>query len=232
MADYNNIPASDQTANRNNWQIMKEQGGVRAIPMNQQMDMLKASGNMRQELQQKIHPGFAKGGPALNVNPKTFTSVVSGPTNGQSWSHEPKSQAWEKPPQFTKLEEAMHFLMDQLTDTEHLKPLLAIMEAGMPIEAIARTILFTGFSSGKWTPDLGMLMYKPLVLSLIAIAHRAGLKNTPITMKESMTDHLKNKTGTYAMFKKFKGEDIGTLNEPEKQLPSLRANNGFFTRQA
>src|SRR5712664_3268837 len=97
------------------------------------------------------------------------------PIPGSSLTKEHGSMPYEKPPQFTKLPDAVNHLMDQLTEPMYMKQLLQLMDAGIAIEAIARTLLFTGFTLGKWTVDLGMLMYKPIMLALIAIAHRAGL---------------------------------------------------------
>lgn len=147
----------------------------------------------------------------MNKNPSLTSQMFSGPTPGQSLTHEPKSQPWEKPPQFTQLSDAMNFLMEQITQPIHLKQMLAIMDAGMPIEAIARTIIFSGFSLGKWNPDLGMLMYKPTMLSLIALAHRAGLKDTPVVMPSSLDKHIKNRSGMHAM--------AGSMNQEDKPIP-------------
>lgn len=162
-------------------------------------------------------------------NPALTSQMFSGPIPGQSLTHEPRSMPYEKPPQFTKLSEAMNFLMDQLTQPVHLKKMLALMGAGMPIEAIARTILFSGFSLGKWSPDLGLLMYKPTMLSLISLAHRAGLKDTPVVMPSSLDKYIKNRTGMHAM--------AGSMNEnPEDKpiaIPSrdmLKRTSGFAKR--
>lgn len=122
---------------------------------------------------------------AIKQDPR-MGAVFSAPIPGQSWTHAPKSVPWEKPPKFTKLKETMTWLMDQLVEPGRLKQLLGMMDAGMPIEAIARTILFAGFTQGQWTPDLAMLMYKPLMTSLIAIAHRAKLHHTPIVLHQTM----------------------------------------------
>lgn len=129
---------------------------------------------------------------------KSLHNVAFGaPVPGQSWTMQPKTAKWEHPPQFVKLKDAMHFMMDQLTDAFYMKKLLTMMNAGMPIEAIARTLLFGGFTEGKWTVDLALLMYKPLMTSLIAIAHRAGLKHVPVLMPKSVVD---NKNSGLKMF--------------------------------
>jgi hypothetical protein len=124
----------------------------------------------------------------MPLSDKTRQGIAFGsPIPGQSLTTPPKSAPYEHPPQFTKIEDAMNYLMAQLTDQQFMPQLLQMMEAKMPIEAITRTLLFTGFASGKWTVDLAVLMYKPLMLALIAIAHRAGVKDTPVIMPQAVT---------------------------------------------
>ncbi len=152
------------------------------------------------------------------VDQATLKSTLSGPTPGQSWTAPPKNVPWENPPQFTKLDEAMNFLMNQLLEPEYYKQIAGLMNAEMPIEAISRTIIFSGFTMGKWTPDLAMLMYKPLMMSLIAIAHKGGFHDTPIVMKESLDKFLSNKLNTFRMFEEKKLQEQ-TQSIPETQPP-------------
>ena len=49
------------------------------------------------------------------------------------------------------------------------------MAGGMPLLAIAQTLLFSGFNEGKWNPDLVMLLIEPTVYMLMALAERADI---------------------------------------------------------
>lgn len=161
-------------------------------------------------------------------------SVISGPIPGESWTTPPKSMPYEHPPQFTKLEDAMKFLMNQMLEPQYLKQLLGLMDAGMSIEAVARTILFAGFTSGKWTPDLGMLMYKPLMVSLLAIAHKAKLHHTPIVMQESLDKYSSGKLKEHMMFQEAKSKsslDTSTTEPAETSAPMAAPSAGFMSKQ-
>lgn len=148
-----------------------------------------------------------------DLSPKALHGVAFGaPVPGQSWTSKPKNAKWEHPPQFTKLKDAMHFMMDQMTESFYMKKLLTMMDAGMPLEAIARTFLFAGFTEGKWTVDLAMLMYKPLLLSLIAIAHRAGKKNVPVVMPKSIVNSKQEGLHSFMLSNKMK-TDKDQLNK-------------------
>lgn len=170
--------------------------------------------------------------------PHQIVSSFSAPIPGQSLTHAPKSMPYEKPPQFTTLKDAMNMLLNQLTEPQHLKQLLALMDAGMPIEAICRTLLFTGFAHGKWTPDLAMLMYKPLMLLLITMAHKAGKKDTPVVMHQSLQKYIMNNMRNRAAIVKKDGgmigmpKNISKLQENPIDEETILANKGFMTRGA
>lgn len=159
-------------------------------------------------------------------------AVFSAPVPGQSWTHAPKSTPWEHPPQYTSLEKAMNFLMNELLEPEKLKELLTMMQGRMAIEAIARTILFAGFQQGLWNPDLSMLMLKPLMLALIAIAHRAKLYDVPIVLKQTMDSHLLKKFKTQNLFAEARDKQE-TDQYIARKIPETMVksdNNGFMKK--
>lgn len=161
------------------------------------------------------------------TDPKLTHSVLSGPIPGQSLTHAPKAMAWEQPPQFTKLSQAMNWLMDQMTNGQYMKQLLHLMDAGMPIEAITRTILFSGFTQGKWTPDLGMLMYKPVMMALMAIAKRAGIDDVPVVMPSGLDKHMQTNVRMSDMLRQAKGDKAFTMPPPSTE-PKPSPSNGFM----
>ena len=59
-----------------------------------------------------------------------------------------------------------------------------LIEAGVPIEAIARVITFTGFVEGEFNPDVGFLLAEPVMKMLTAIAVRAGVKNIRMSLED------------------------------------------------
>lgn len=103
---------------------------------------------------------------------------MGGPIPGQSLTKEPGASPWEKPPQFTDLDEAMSFLIQNMTEPKVAHKLLALMEAGIPITSILDTLLMQGFMDGKWTPDLAILLAKPLTALLIKIARMYDIEPT------------------------------------------------------
>lgn len=95
---------------------------------------------------------------------------------GQSLTDTPGNMPWEHPPQYTDPKDALEFVYNQCMAPSNLKNILVMLKSDVPCEAIMRTILYTGFSQGKWTPDLIVLMAKPVLQLLVAIGKRAGIK--------------------------------------------------------
>lgn len=101
--------------------------------------------------------------------------MFSAPIPGQSLTKAPGSTPWQKPPKYTKLSDACDAMFDRLCNPPTLRQLLSMMKAKVPLEHISRILIFSGFSTGYWTPDLGLLMVKPVMYMLAGIAARAGL---------------------------------------------------------
>lgn len=164
------------------------------------------------------------------IDPNVAQVLFSRPIPGQSWaSHAPRQTPWQNPPHFVKLDEAMHYLFDKLTDGRHMRDLLNLMHGGMAIEAIARTILFTGFTQGEWTPSLMMLMYKPLLLLLMAIAKKAGIEDAPVVHPEPFKRYHDNQQGQHMVYQEARRK-MERRKPPQtpQELPAM--SQGFMNK--
>ena len=99
----------------------------------------------------------------------------SAPPAGYSLTSPPGKWAWEQPPQHVDVEEAFDEIKSKMMVPENRMTMVQLMDAGIPIETLARTITFTGFTQGKFTPDVAELL-NPLVSIYMAIqADKAGI---------------------------------------------------------
>lgn len=115
--------------------------------------------------------------------------MVATPIPGESLTMEPKNSKWEKPAQFTNVDKAMDYLVRSLLKKDKLARLVAMMDAGAPVEAVVRVILFGGFYEGKWNPDLGVLLQKPLAgLIITAYYNVTGKKPKALTFDDGKAD--------------------------------------------
>ena len=71
---------------------------------------------------------------------------------------------------------------------------MCIRDRGTPVEYLARTILYGGFTQGKWTPDAALLMGNVVMSMIIAIGYQAGVKDmtimNPDTEEERFLDQF------------------------------------------
>jgi hypothetical protein len=98
------------------------------------------------------------------------------PQPGESLTSSPDVKApYEQPPVFTDLNEAMEELYLRVTEEEILDDILDLMRVKMPVEDIAQTVLFEGFRTGNYNPDLMLLMIEPTIFMFLALAESAGI---------------------------------------------------------
>ena len=107
--------------------------------------------------------------------PTPGVTSLDGPIPGQSLTDDPGKMPWESPPDYTNVEKALEYVLTSITREEQLQELLIMIHNKVPLEALTRIILFTGFSKGKWTNDLMILMGKPVLQMLVAIAKAADI---------------------------------------------------------
>jgi len=135
------------------------------------------------------------------------------PIPGQSLTDEPGNYPWEHPPKTLDPEQALDKFWNRLTDPEVAEEIIIMMESGVPVEALARILTFTGFAEGEFTPDVGFLTIEPLMKMIAAIGMRAGVKNLVI----SLEDFGNNKTIKDMLSLKEVNERIEEVVDEKKQ---------------
>ena len=104
------------------------------------------------------------------------TQAFNKPVPGQSLTNPPEQKyPWESPPEFTNVTEAQLYLLAELTEKERFVALTNALADQVPVDIITRTILFEGFSRGKWSIDLLLLLIEPLAVIVMALGERVGI---------------------------------------------------------
>ena len=102
-----------------------------------------------------------------------------------------------------------------------------MLDAGVPVEAIVRVIVFGGFMQGKYTPDVGFMIVEPLMKLISAVGIRAGIKE----LKLSLEDLSNNKFLKDMAELKAAKEEMGTITQDIQQdLPQPEAGPGLMAR--
>jgi len=108
----------------------------------------------------------------VGVNP------FNAPIPGESLTASPDTpKSWERPPEFTDQEEAMRAVYMELTEQDTLRKIVDIIDEGIALDELAQVILYKGYTSGKFNPDMMMLLAEPTIYLLIAIADYADIKD-------------------------------------------------------
>ena len=99
------------------------------------------------------------------------------PIPGQSLTANPdEPYSWESPPEFTRLNEALDYVLDCLIEEKTYTSIVGSIGEGIPISDIVQQIMYMGFSSGKWNPDLMLLLVEPLMYMIMSLCEKAGVE--------------------------------------------------------
>ena len=112
--------------------------------------------------------------------------------------------------------------------------MLAMLKSGVPVEAIVRTLIFAGFTEGKFNPDLGLLLAPILMAMIIGIAKKANLKEIVVTLDDKSPTKVAEE---FLVRKKFdqvisnlkvqgKGEE-----KPKEEVEETPKRMGLMTRE-
>ena len=149
------------------------------------------------------------------------------PIPGQSLTDTPGNAPWEHPPQYTDPEQVLDGLYDKITNGEFTEQLISMLDAGIPVEAIVRVMVFGGFMQGKFTPDMGFMIVEPLMKLIAAVGIRAGVKE----LRLSLEDLSNNKFLKDMAELKAAKEEMGDITQEIKQdLPQPEESPGLMAR--
>ena len=123
----------------------------------------------------------------LSQETMELVDPFSKPIPGQSLTNDPDNPyPWESPPEFVNVNTAIDsIVINMLGDEEKLANIIEVLASGeIPIAGIAQIILEDGFRKGKYNPDLMLLLAEPLMVILMALAERAGIRDYEIYQGE------------------------------------------------
>ena len=106
------------------------------------------------------------------------------PVPGQSLTDEPGNYPWEHPPQYVTTDGAADHLWNRMSEPEFAEQIIAMLDAGVPVEAIARTVLFGGFLKGKFSPDVAFIIAEPVIKMIATIGVIAEVKDIKMSMDD------------------------------------------------
>tara|TARA_E500000305_G_scaffold982_1_gene988 strand:+ start:491 stop:1009 length:519 start_codon:yes stop_codon:yes gene_type:complete len=142
------------------------------------------------------------------------------PIPGQGLTDKPGNYPWEHPPQYTDTMEASEFIWDKLTEPLFAQQIIGMLDAGVSVEAIARTVVFAGFTEGKFTPDVGFMLAETVMKMIATIGFTGDVKKFRISMQDLTNNkqmkeilNLKSKNEELKKASKSLAKDIKAIPE-------------------
>lgn len=121
------------------------------------------------------------------INPDAIQYVLDGPIAGQSLTNSPDQKyPWEQAPEFTSVKTATEKIFLDLLKDDNLETVTTLMANQTPVADIAQVLLFTGFTKGKFNPDLMMSLMEPTMYMLMSIAEKVGID--PVLSRDEPQD--------------------------------------------
>ena len=157
--------------------------------------------------------------------------MIDAPIAGQSLTAELGNRPWQKPAQYTTVEEALDFYIPRLTDVETQDDLMNVIELGIPLTTIADALQSGGTMDGKHSIDVGILIIPVLIETLAYLAEEQGVEYVTGTEKE-VSDTPSSSTVALAIKKiKEKSDEPQEVEEPEAELEPEEPSSGLMSRR-
>lgn len=159
-----------------------------------------------------------------NVN-----GTFDAPIPGQSLTQPVGGSRVEHPPQFIHLEDALNFTWDRMHKPKVLVKMMGLLKSGAPVESLVNTMIFRGISEGKWTVDLGLLMYQTVVWQIEAIAKLKKIKYKTFNDDREHNNSMLE-IGNLVDSKNLKDKTFEETQSPTEQIKAEKVNKfkGFF----
>ena len=98
------------------------------------------------------------------------------PIGGEAWTiAPPKTMPWDRPPEFAEVGPGLKSIFNNMKSPKTSRQLVNLMDAGIPIDILAETILTSGFGAGKFGAPAMMSMVGPVIVMMSRMAEETGI---------------------------------------------------------
>ena len=84
----------------------------------------------------------------------------------------------------TNIHEISLFLFKRLTAPRAAEQIILMLQEGVPAEALARVVLFGGFTEGKWNVDSALLVAQTVLKIIVAVGVKGGVKSFKLSLED------------------------------------------------
>jgi len=98
------------------------------------------------------------------------------PIPGENYTSDTRNYPWHRPPDITDLDEAMRFIVRDLTETDSDLRYMAMIEVGVTVASVTDMIVTINVGRGKFTPDFALLLAGPVARLLTVMAKQYDIE--------------------------------------------------------
>jgi hypothetical protein len=106
----------------------------------------------------------------------TPVDVIKPVAPGVSWTAPPKGRPWTTPPKFVKVSDIAQGYINNLSSPSMINSMLDAIETGVPLAALAESLMLSGVHKGVHTTDAGILVMPVIVEMLKTAAELHGVE--------------------------------------------------------
>ena len=140
------------------------------------------------------------------------------PVPGEGMTQEPGLRAYERPPQITRVDEALSYCLKSVfSDASVKEKLFDAIDMGISVETVCSGLTLNAFTEGVFTPDVAELVKAPLIQFVTQAADRAGIEDINVT-NENMPKKMDEEEKMHVMrnLHPKKYDKIGESGEEEE----------------
>jgi hypothetical protein len=109
------------------------------------------------------------------MNDMMNAPVLDGPIPGENYTSDTKNYPWHRPPDMVDYDEAVEFVMKQLSEPRAFSMAMTYLEAGASLSGVVSTINMINISEGRYSVDLSILISGPIARYVQIIAKLRGI---------------------------------------------------------
>lgn len=102
--------------------------------------------------------------------------ITDAPIPGENYTSDTKNYPWHRPPQFTDMNEAFEYIIEQIAEEDVSQAMMTMLEIGVPVSRVTDMIITAGIGGGKFTVDFALLMAGPLSHVICLMARRLDIE--------------------------------------------------------
>lgn len=146
--------------------------------------------------------------------------MVDAPIPGQSLTAPLGDRPWQRPPRFSKAEEALAFYIERITTPRAANQMFDILEMGVPIATLVDTMQLGGVMEGLHTVDVGVLISPALAEAIEGMAKVAEVEYSLVgTDPNDERPQDSQISLALSSLSKDKVEESGIMEELEEEEP-------------